>query len=247
MKKIILLLKLILLISNPIFSEGFKVVATTAWTAAFAEAAGADEIIVLAPAEMMHPSEYELRPSDVIAIQDADFFIYAGYERVMRNISDSLELDDSKKIQITTRYDWPTLTDSIRTIANRLDTSELAEENILEIRSFYDEAIDILKNEGLFGAKVLAHFHQQALLRSWGFNIIELYGPAPLEAADIVRLSSAEEIDLIVDNIHNPIGSALTETQTKSEYVVLMNFPGGSDTKSLLDVLRYNLEIILDN
>ena len=54
-------------------------VASTTWTAAFADLAGVDEITVIAPATLRHPPEYELVPSDIVTIQNARFFVSAGY------------------------------------------------------------------------------------------------------------------------------------------------------------------------
>ncbi len=50
-------------------TEELRVVATTPWTAAFALAAGVENVRVLAPYEMQHPPEYELRASDVVRVQ----------------------------------------------------------------------------------------------------------------------------------------------------------------------------------
>ena len=62
--------------------SGITILATNSWTAAFAKMAGVDSagmiIQQLAPADMEHPPEYELKPSDVKIIRDADLLIYAG-------------------------------------------------------------------------------------------------------------------------------------------------------------------------
>ena len=56
------------------------VVATTSWTAAYAMAAGAADVYVLAPYEMVHPSEYELRPGDIARLNSSRLIILSiGY------------------------------------------------------------------------------------------------------------------------------------------------------------------------
>ena len=43
-----------------------KVVASTSWSAAFADIAGADEVESIAPVNLRHPPEYEITVSDTI-------------------------------------------------------------------------------------------------------------------------------------------------------------------------------------
>ena len=59
----------------------FRVVASTSWTAAFARAAGATDIVTIAPMELRHPPEYEIKPSDLAAVAAARFLVHSGYER----------------------------------------------------------------------------------------------------------------------------------------------------------------------
>jgi hypothetical protein len=43
------------------------IIASTSWVAAIADAAGAQNIRILAPVKLCHPPEYELKPSDLEA------------------------------------------------------------------------------------------------------------------------------------------------------------------------------------
>ena len=66
-----------------------------------------------------------------------------------------------------------------------------------------------------------------------------MFGPAPLEAAQISRLSAVKAA-LVIDNWHNEVTGPLRETMRKSRFASLINFPGPDGTVTLLDVLADN-------
>ena len=72
------------------FSSSKKVIASTSWTAAFAFLAGIDEVTVIAPASLRHPPEYEITASNIQLVMQSDFFVYAGFERMMKTLGDSV-------------------------------------------------------------------------------------------------------------------------------------------------------------
>ncbi|MBE0655475.1 MAG: hypothetical protein IH594_16860, partial [Bacteroidales bacterium] len=86
--------------TNPAAEGG--IIATNSWTAAYALAAGVDDVTVLAPYEMVHPSEYEMRPGDIARIEKADLVIYAGYEVMIDQIKTGLSLPEEKMLAILT-------------------------------------------------------------------------------------------------------------------------------------------------
>ena len=72
---------LFLLIHSGVWAGNYKkVVATSTWTAAYAYATGFENVAILAPATMLHPSEYELTPKEIKLLLNADLIVYAGYE-----------------------------------------------------------------------------------------------------------------------------------------------------------------------
>ncbi|MGE3328299.1 MAG: ABC transporter substrate-binding protein, partial [Acidimicrobiia bacterium] len=56
------------------------VVASTTWTGAYAKLAGATDIDVIAPTSVLHPPDYDPKPSDLVAAADADIVVYAEFE-----------------------------------------------------------------------------------------------------------------------------------------------------------------------
>lgn len=73
------------------FGQGSpRVVASTNWVAAFARAAGALDVTVIAPASVQHPPDYDPRPSDLAAIARADWVLLAGYEGFAKRMEEAL-------------------------------------------------------------------------------------------------------------------------------------------------------------
>jgi len=216
-----------------------RVVATTSWTAAYARTAGADDVHVLAPLEMAHPTEYELRPSDVAILQQADIIIYAGYETMMQQLQSGLDIPQSKLISVRTEYAYNQIESNVMKIAGVLNSDSIAKVNTLNIKALLEEGRTSLA--GLPDEAVIAQFHTAALVRELGITPKAVFGPSAPEAAEIAA-SAKEKVTLIIDNYHNPIGKVFRELHPEARYVQFINFPGYGNTRTLEDVIRYNLK-----
>ena len=221
---------------------GTDIIATTSWTAAFAEAAGAGPVRMLAPYEMQHPSEYELKPSDIVAVSKAKVIIFAGYEVMVSRLKEAAAAESAELIQITTTYSLADIEKSLGVLAGKIGSQEAARANIAEIRGLYAELKTRITDGGLAGAPVIVHFFQRPLAQELGFTIAGVFGPAPLEASQIANLAKTGA-GIIIDNEHNPIGRPLEEVMPDARYVRLINFPGASGTRTLTDVIRRNSEL----
>jgi zinc transport system substrate-binding protein len=219
--------------------ERVSVLATTSWTAAFARAAGLSEIRILAPYEMTHPSEYELKPSDLQAVAEAELIIYAGYEIMVQRLKAAVGRSEAKLLQIGTDYSLATLRESIGKIAAINKTESFAQKSISEIAEMYEDWWEELRKAGVSGSPVLVHVFQKPLAEELGFEVKGVFGPRPLEARQIATLSE-NSVSLIIDNNHNPVAMPLRETLDEIPYVSFINFPASKDSGALLDVLRSN-------
>lgn len=215
------------------------VVATNAWTAAYALAAGASEVRVLTPYEMIHPSEYELRPGDIAHLSDAGVVIYAGYEIMIDQIRTGLKIPDEKMLQIYTSYNLDEMEASVMRIAARLGTEELARKNMAGIRKSMEEARHAVTEHTLDEETAAVHAFQQSFVSGIGIETVAVFGPAPPEPRQILDISKTNA-SLIIDNAHNPSGGALKETMSNADYLVLLNFPGMHQTRTIQDVIAYN-------
>lgn len=227
------------------------VVATNSWTAAYARAAGVRNIVQLAPADMVHPPEYELRPSDIPKIKNADYIIYAGYEVLMKTVFDNFEKDEKQLIQIDTMYTPDKLSPAIQTIAEKCGNIKTAQRSAAEIEDFFATTHKRLTGKELSGKPVFAHFHQKAFAEALGFTVAGVFGPGPLKAQEIQKLGKLSPL-LILDNAHNPLGEPLAET-TGAPVAMLVNFPdfvsqdGSKSPDTLIGILNSNFSTILDS
>jgi len=217
------------------------VVATTGWTAAYALAAGANNVSVLAPYEMVHPSEYELRPGDISRLTSARLVIYAGYEVMVNQIKTGLKIPEENLLVITTSYNADEMEESIMHIASRLGTEEAAIENIREIRQLMSDGRIALQQKGIDMKPALVHFFQKSIAEELGINIVSVFGPAPPEPKLILEMTKTNAL-MIIDNAHNPAGGSIKETLPDANYELLMNFPGMYDTRTIADAIRYNID-----
>lgn len=227
---------------TPVKSD-ITVVATNSWTGAFARAAGAKNIIILAPFEMEHPSEYELRAADISLIMHARVIIYAGYETMVKRLQTGMNLKKEVLLKIDTDYDMATIEKSVMEIAQFLGTEKIALQNLDSIRHSMREAKLQLDKSGVNSTPVLANFFQQSFAKEMGFEIAGVFGPGPLEAGDLNRMAKARS-GLILDNEHNPVGMPLKAIKTDAAYKKLLNFPGMHHTVTLQDVIKYNIQQI---
>ncbi|HTO21530.1 MAG TPA: zinc ABC transporter substrate-binding protein [Spirochaetia bacterium] len=218
-------------------AEPTRVVATNSWTAAFAAAAGATDIVTLAPPGLRHPAEYELKPSDVAALRGAGLIVYTGFEVMARKLADAAGTQSIRLLKVDADYTVPVLRASINAIADALGTQAVARRNLAELEAFLASWKSELSDAGLGGTPIVVHVFQKPLMEQLGFSVSGVFGPGPLEAAQIARLSPTGA-RLIVDNWHNEAGGPLRETMKSAGYASLINFPGEDATKTLLDVLK---------
>ena len=228
--------------NKPSPSKG--VIATTSWTAAYALAAGATDVSVLAPYELVHPSEYELRPGDIGRLAKTNLIIYAGYEVMVNQIKAGLKIPDEKLVKISTSYNFTEIEESVMIIAKRLGTEQTAKKNLEEIRQLLLSGKTAVHNSGLDQQSVLVHFFQESFAKEMGITPSMIFGPAPPEPKQILGMTHTRAV-MIMDNAHNPVGGSVKEILKKSNYILLLNFPGLYQTRTIADVIRYNIDQLI--
>lgn len=233
---------LLVLAAEALSAQGGRVVASTSWTAALARAAGAAQIVTIAPLELRHPPEYEIKPSDLKAVRGAALVVYGGYERFAKRLAETAGGDGVRTLEVYTDNIPSVIKAESRKIAEALGTLAAWE---AWARSF-DELTETLRRKVLEAypdRRAVVQLYQKTAAEWMGFEVAGTFGPgepSPSVVLELVRLSPA----VVIDNYHNPSGKPVAES-LGAPYAELINFPGKDGTVTLEDVYRYNAEAFL--
>jgi ABC-type Fe3+-hydroxamate transport system substrate-binding protein len=218
------------------------VVASTSWIAAIARAGGAEHIRVLAPAELRHPPEYELKPSDLAAASRADLVLYAEWDTFARRLKETAGSAGVRALEIKTSNRPEDIKEEARRIAGVLDTADRY--------ASWEAAFDSLAEEirrrvsgRWVGRRVVVERMHRPFAEWLGLDIAGEYGPAepsPAVIAGLARLGP----DLVIDNYHVPAGRPIAEA-AGAAYAELINFPGRDGTLTIEDLFSYNARALL--
>ena len=221
---------------------GALVLASTSWVGAMAAAAGAENVRILAPLDLRHPPEYELKPSDLDAAGKAGIIIYAGWEQCAEKWADTAGRAGALTITVRTSNNPAEFKAEAAKIAQALGTEEKLEE---WWNAFLPFAEDLRE-------KVMAAYpdrravvnRMQTPYAAWmGFEIAGEFGPAEPSPAVILELARMRPA-LVLDNYHGPSGWPIAEA-VDAAYVELLNFPGKDGTLTIEDVFRYNADTLI--
>lgn len=221
-----------------------KFVASTSWTASFADIAGVDNVESIAPANLRHPPEYEITVSDIQKIMQSDYFVYAGFERMMQTLGSSVK--NVQMIQIACDNSIKTVTESTRKIAEAAGTQKENEARLSEYVSFIKDSAARIEKAGLKGAKVLVNKNQRFLAAELGFDISATFGPGPVTSEQILDAQNGGYV-FIIDNVHNPVGAPLREVAPDAKYIVWRNFPEKVEHNALLNTIKENIKTLEDS
>lgn len=213
------------------------VVASTAWTGAIAQAAGADEVRVLAPLELKHPPEYDYRPADIARLSEATVVIYAGYEPFMKKLLEAAGYPESKIITVTTTNTPDNLKQQARLLAEKLGTQQQEAEWEIQFEQVMAEILKKAEAKNVAKTKVLVQQHQQPFVKSLGYEIVGVFSAGELTPAKVMEYANLQP-DLVIDNFHNPQGKPIMEV-AKCKYVELINFPS-MKAPTLIDLFKEN-------
>ena len=236
---------LLLIVSASLFAQGVPedvaasaasrpaaIVASTSWTAAFADLGGVDDVPFIAPANLIHPPEYEIIVSDVLKINNADYFIYAGYERMMQSMGSSIKKDEASMIKINTNNSIENVREQASLIAAVMGTQAESTKRVAQYVQVVEDGARKVREQGLDQLKVYCHSMQVFLAKDLGLSVAGTFGPGPVTAAQIAEVAKGG-YDLIIDNIHNPIAKPFLEVSPTTKVVVWRNFPDRGGKGSL--------------
>jgi hypothetical protein len=217
-------------------------VASTPWTAAFADLAGIDGVQTIAPADMKHPPEYELTVSDIKKVTDSMYLLYAGYERMMKTLGDAA--GNVKLIRIQTDNSIATVESEAARIAAVTHTEPECEKRVASYKKTVEDGSALVAEKGLSSKKVLVHAMQIYLAKDLGLQIAGTFGPGPVTAAQLAD-AKQKGYDIIIDNVHNPVASPLMEVCPDAKLVIWRNFPETVGRGALERVVKENIDALV--
>lgn len=215
---------------------GVSVLASTTWTAAIARAAGASQVAVIAPAELRHPPEYEIKPSDLLKAKDADCIVYAGYELFAQRLAETASSSGRPSLKLSTDNRPDNLIAESAKLAELIGTKS-AQAAWAEGFRAYTLNVRQRVQTALPKRRAVVQASLKAWMEWMGFEVVGVFGPGEPSPAQMLELLKAKP-DIVIDNYHNPSGSTIAES-LKAPYAVLINFPGKDGTSSLEDVYAY--------
>lgn len=229
-------LVLVVLLGLAAGASDLEIVASTSWVGAIAGAAGAKDVIVLAPIELRHPPEYDYKPEDIVRVLKADYVLWAGYEPFIKKMIEAAPEIEGKLVQVRTTNTPEYLVSETRKLAGLFGTQEKQEQweklFLSEMEDFKERA----ERANVAEWKVVVSVHQNEFITWLGFKPFKVIGTTQLTPLDVVEILEAEP-DMIIDNFNSVDGRLLSDN---SAYIILFNFPT-KEYPEILDVIRENI------
>ena len=248
---------LIMLGMGLVVSATTTVVATHAVLGEFARAVGGNliDVVTIIPSGFC-PANYDLRPSDIMAVTHASLIIYSGFEPWMDSLLSGVDNKSVKTLQL--KGDWNTpdsASEKIDAIGNALSSLLPGEAQTLSANAAtYKHALESVSaslkskaNElGVAGVPVICMQWQESFVSWLGFDVVATYGiPANLSIKDLVaiaKIGKEKKVRVVIDNLQSGIDfGAKLAREVGAVHVVLSNFPGAMPgTATVLDLFQRN-------
>ncbi|MDO4769787.1 MAG: ABC transporter substrate-binding protein [Brachymonas sp.] len=219
-----------------------RVVASTSWVAAFAKAAGIQDVALVAPANLQHPPDYDPKPSDLAAIAQADYVLVAGFEGFAQRMK---EASGSRAEVINVRVDNQpaNIKKQVMALAEKFGTQQAAAAWIAR----FDQRVAALEKEIAAAVpkpapRVVAQFWMAYWVPFASMELVGTYGPRPVTASELAKLSALKP-DVVIINAHVQGGNLFNDLPAKK--IVLHNFPPANNI-DLIAIFEGNARAIIE-
>ncbi|MFF9047301.1 metal ABC transporter solute-binding protein, Zn/Mn family [Streptomyces parvulus] len=199
------------------------VVATTSWEGAFAKAAGAEDVTVIVPESVQHAPDYDPKPSDLAAVADADFVLYAPFEPYAEKFKEAAG-GDAELVEVNLDNDAEKARAEVTRLGKMFGTESAAAEWITAFDTEYGKLQKDLKSAWPDGkaptavAQVFAAWSAKLA----GAEVVGTYGPEAVTAKQLSDLSEKKP-QLVLDNVHMSTGTVLPDSGARQ--VGIVNYP----------------------
>ncbi|GGT14617.1 metal ABC transporter solute-binding protein, Zn/Mn family [Streptomyces purpureus] len=201
-----------------------RVVATTTWEGAFAKAAGAEDVTVIVPQSVHHAPDYDPKPSDLAAVAEADFVLYAPFEPYAEKIKEAAG-SKAKLIEVGLDNDAGKVNAEVTRLGKEFGTEDAAARWQKTFSAEYTKLQGELKAAwpGGTAPTAVAQVFTAWSAKLAGANVVGTYGPEEVTPQQLADLS-AKKPALVLDNAHMSNGTTLPGTTARQ--VKIVNYPG---------------------
>jgi len=209
------------------------------------------------------PAHFDISPSQVSEIIEADIIISLGWEPWLTNISDKLVDINQQQIKCTGFGEWNLPQNAIKFVEKIRDELIIllpeqndsifdnAQNYINEINQTEGYIKKMIKSMNYENRQVIAMEWQMEFIEMLGFDVVTFYGPpeglSTQDKLNITDIAISNEIVAIVDNLQSgtDFGGQIAE-DAKTSHVVFTNFPGAIDNvDTYLEMIEYNTAEII--
>ena len=244
-----------------------KVVTSTSLIAQIVERVGGnlvDVVNIIPPAQC--PGHFDVTPSDIQKLADADLFLLHGWQGEMfsTELIASANNPDLTVVTINIMDNWMTPPVQIQAVdAILVALSDADSENTAayqELAAEYKDRIEAketeieakLAKEDLASINVMCSGQLTGFVQWTGLNIVATYGEpdslTPQVVRELVDTGREENVTLIIDNLQSgqDAGAGIAEELGYAR-IILTNLPGGFDnTETWEKAIDYDIELILE-
>ncbi|MEU6866266.1 zinc ABC transporter substrate-binding protein [Streptomyces sp. NPDC046876] len=201
-----------------------RVVVTTTWEGAFARAAGARDVKVIVPQSVHHAPDYDPKPSDLAAVAQADFVLYAPFEPYAAKIKEAAG-SKAKLVEVGLDNDPDKVKAEVDKLGRLFGTADAATQWKAGFDGEYVRLNQELKAAWPGGTSPTA---VTQVFTAWsaklaGATPVGTYGPEAVTPAQLAELS-AKKPALVLDNAHMSTGTVLPDSGARQ--VAIVNYPG---------------------
>jgi zinc transport system substrate-binding protein len=214
-------------------SSGPVVVASTSWAGAFATAAGARNVTLVAPATVPHAPDYDPKPGDLAKITSAGYVLYAPFDSFAPRLKEAAG-GHAKLVELNLENSPATIHHEVTRLGQMFGTSAQATQWLATFDRRYAELSAQVKAAEAHPAPTAI---AQVFMAYWGdfagLPVKGTYGPEPVSAGQLAQLTALHP-GVVLANAHLPNNPDIPGART----VELINFPGAD--LNLLEVFEEN-------
>ncbi|MFJ9417869.1 ABC transporter substrate-binding protein [Streptomyces sp. NPDC101227] len=205
-------------------SGGPVVVATSSWEAALAKAAGAKNVQYIVPASIRHAPDYDLKPSDLTKVADADYVLYASFEPFAGRIKEAAG-SKAKLVEVQLDNDPAATEAGVTKLGKLFGTERVATKWNATFAAQRKKLAQQVKSAWPGGKRpvVVAQAFTTWAAELAGAQLAGTYGPDQVTPAQLSKLS-AKKPKFVLDNENMSTGTVLPGSGAKQLNIV--NYPG---------------------